>query len=216
MTMSSGRERRERPEEEWKPRTELGKLVQQGKVATLDEVFERGMRIREPQIVDLMLPRLTEEVVTIDLVQKQTDAGERNRYRVLVVVGDRDGHVGLAVGKARQVRKAIEKGVASAKMNIHPIRRGCGSYECRCGKPHSLLFAVSGKRGSVKIELYPAPRGLGIVTGDTSKIVLRLAGISDCWSRSEGSTSTKLSFAAATFDALKKTIAVLTPDLWSR
>jgi small subunit ribosomal protein S5 len=204
------------PQVEWKPMTELGKLVQEGKITSLDEVYERGMKIKEPQVVDLLLPRLTEEVVTIDLVQKQTDAGERNRYRVLVVVGDGDGHVGLGVGKARQVRTAIEKGVASAKMNIYPIRRGCGSYECRCGKPHSLLFAVSGKRGSVKIELYPAPRGLGLVSGTTSKIVLRLAGINDCWSRSDGATSTKLSFAAATFDALSKTIAVLTPDLWSR
>jgi len=211
----SSRDRRA-PAEEWIPRTELGKQVQEGKIATLDEVFDRGMKIREPQIVDLLLPRLTEEVVTIDLVQKQTDAGERNRYRVLVVVGDGDGHVGLAVGKARQVRIAIEKGVVSAKMNIYPVRRGCGSHECRCGKPHSLLFAVSGKRGSVKIELFPGPRGLGLVTGETPKIVLRLAGIHDCWSRSDGSTSTKLSFAAATFDALKKTIAVLTPDLWSR
>ncbi|MGQ9514533.1 MAG: 30S ribosomal protein S5 [Thermoproteota archaeon] len=202
--------------EQWTPRTELGKLVQEGKITSLDEVFERGMKIREPQIVDLLLPRITEEVVTIDLVQKQTDAGERNRYRVLVVVGDGDGHVGLGVGKARQVRNAIEKGVASAKLNITPVRRGCGSYECRCGQPHSLLFAVSGKSGSVRIFLYPAPRGLGLVTGDTPKIVLRLAGISDCWSRSDGSTSTKLSFAVATFDALRKTFSVLTPDLWTR
>jgi small subunit ribosomal protein S5 len=202
--------------EQWTPKTELGKLVLEGKITSLDEVFERGMKIREPQIVDLLLPRITEEVVTIDLVQKQTDAGERNRYRVLVVVGDGEGHVGLGVGKARQVRNAIEKGVASAKLNITPVRRGCGSYECRCGQPHSLLFAVSGKSGSVRISLYPAPRGLGLVTGDTPKIVLRLAGISDCWSRSDGSTSTKLSFAAATFDALRKTYAVLTPDLWSR
>jgi small subunit ribosomal protein S5 len=215
MTVSA-KQARDRATEQWTPKTELGKLVQEGKITSLDEAYERGMKIREPQIVDMLLPRITEEVVTIDLVQKQTDAGERNRYRVLVVVGDEEGHVGLGVGKARQVRDAIEKGVNSAKLNIIPVRRGCGSYECRCGQPHSILFSVSGKSGSVRISLYPAPRGLGLVTGETPKIVLRLAGIKDCWSRSEGSTSTKLSFAAATFDALSKTISVLTPDLWSR
>ena len=198
----------------WTPKTMLGRLVKEGKISSLEEIFQRGFRIREPEIVDVLLPRLTEEVISIDLVQKQTDAGERNRFRALAVVGDMGGHVGLGRGKAVQVRDAIEKAVADAKKNIIVVRRGCGSWECRCNSPHSLPFIVEGSCGSVRVKLMPGPRGLGLVIGDTAKTVLRMAGIQDCWSFTRGSTSTAISFANATFEALKKTATTLTPELW--
>jgi len=207
--------REEEAGEGWSPRTTLGKMVLEGRITSLEEVYDLGLRISEPQIVDRILPRLTEEVVAVDAVQKQTDAGERRRFRTLVVVGDFEGHVGVGVGKARQVRDAIEKGVAEAKLSIIPVRMGCGSWECRCGTPHSIPFKVEGKCGSVRVSIGPGPRGLGLVAGETAKVVLRLAGIRDCWTRSEGQTSTRLSFAIATFDALKKLVTTLTPELWT-
>ena len=202
--------------EEWVPRTKLGRLIQEGKIASIEEIFMEGHRIREPEIVDILLPNLEEEVININLVQKQTDAGEQSRFKAIVAIGNRDGYVGLGSGKARQVRTAIEKAASDARLNITPVRRGCGSWECGCGRPHSLPFQVKGKCGSVEVVLIPGPRGLGLVASEIAKIILSLAGTKDCWTRSYGSTRTVPSFAYAVFDALKKTYAVVTPSDWVR
>lgn len=201
-------------EEEWKPRTKLGKMILEGKISSIEEVFTEGLKIREPQIVNVLIPDIQEEVITINLVQKQTDAGEKSRFKAIVAVGNRDGHIGLGAGKARQVRTAIEKGAVDARLNITLVRRGCGSWHCTCGKPHSLPFEVRGKCGGVEIALIPGPRGLGIVASETAKIILELAGIKDCWTRSYGSTRTVPSFAYAVFDALRKTYSLITPEEW--
>jgi len=188
--------------QEWKPRTKLGKLILEGRVSSIEEVFMEGLKIREPEIVDVLLPDLQEEVLNINLVQKQTDAGEKSRFKSIVAVGNRDGYVGLGSGKAPQVRTAIEKGAMEARLNITLVRRGCGSWECTCGKPHSLPFAVQGRCGGVEISLIPA------------KIILGLAGVKDCWTRSYGSTRTVPSFAYAVFNALQKTYRLITPEEW--
>ena len=212
----SSRTRLKEAVEEWVPRTKLGRLIQEGKITSIEEIFMEGYRIREPEIVDILLPDLEEEVININLVQKQTDAGEQSRFKAIVAIGNRDGYVGLGSGKARQVRTAIEKAAIDARLNITPVRRGCGSWECGCGKPHSLPFQVRGKCGSVEVVLIPGPRGLGLVASEIAKIILSLAGIKDCWTRSYGSTRTVPSFAYAVFDALKKTYAIVTPSDWVR
>ncbi len=202
------------PEEEWKPRTKLGKLILEGRVSSIEEVFTEGLKIREPQIVDVLIPDIQEEVININLVQKQTDAGEKSRFKAIVAVGNRDGYVGLGSGKAPQVRTAIEKAAMDARLNITLVRRGCGSWECACGKPHSLPFEARGKCGGVEIALIPGPRGLGVVASEVAKIILGLAGVKDCWTRSYGSTRTIPSFAYAVFDALRKTYSLITPEEW--
>ena len=212
----SSRTRLKEAVEEWVPRTKLGRLIQEGKITSIEEIFMEGYRIREPEIVDILLPDLEEEVININLVQKQTDAGEQSRFKAIVAIGNRNGYVGLGSGKARQVRTAIEKAALDARLNITPVRRGCGSWECGCGKPHSLPFQVRGKCGSVEVVLIPGPRGLGLVASEIAKIILSLAGIKDCWTRSYGSTRTVPSFAYAVFDALKKTYAIVTPSDWVR
>jgi small subunit ribosomal protein S5 len=200
--------------ESWIPRTKLGKMILEGKISSIEELFMEGLKIRESEIVDVLLPDLQEEVINIGLVQKQTDAGEKSQFRAIVVVGNRDGYVGLGSGKARQVRSAIEKAAVDARLNITPVRRGCGSWECGCGKPHSLPFQVQGECGGVEIVLIPGPRGLGIVASEAAKVILGLAGIKDCWTKSYGSTRTVPSFAFAVFDALKKTYLLVTPRDW--
>ena len=202
--------------EGWMPRTRLGRMIFEGQISSMEEVFMEGLKIREPEIVDVLLPDLQEEVINIGLVQKQTDAGERSRFRAIVVVGNRDGYVGLGSGKAKQVRTAIEKSAIDARLNITPVRRGCGSWECGCGKPHSLPFQVRGRCGGVEIVLIPGPRGLGLVASEAAKIILGLAGVKDCWTRSYGSTRTVPSFAYAIFDALRKTYSLVTPKDWVR
>lgn len=200
--------------ESWIPRTRLGKMILERKISSIEELFMEGLKIREPEIVDVLLPDLQEEVINIGLVQKQTDAGEKSQFRAIVVVGNRDGYVGLGSGKARQVRSAIEKAAVDARLNITPVRRGCGSWECGCGKAHSLPFQVRGECGGVEIVLIPGPRGLGIVASEAAKVILGLAGVKDCWTKSYGSTRTVPSFAYAVFDALKKTYLLVTPKDW--
>ena len=200
--------------EEWMPRTRLGRLVLEGKISSLEEAFAEGMKIREPEIVDLLLPNLEEEVIHVSIVQKQTDAGEKTRFKSIVAVGNGDGYVGLGSGKADQVRTAIEKAASDARLNITMVRRGCGSWECGCGQPHSVPFESVGRSGSVTIRIIPGPRGLGLVASEIAKVILRLAGIKDCWTRSYGQTRTVPSFAYAVFDALRKTYEIVTPLDW--
>jgi len=207
----------EESQEGWTPRTKLGRLVLEGKILSLEEAFMEGLKIREPEVVDILVPNLQEEVINISLVQKQTDAGEKSRFKAIVAVGNMEGYIGLGFGKARQVRTAIEKAAINARLNISIVRRGCGSWECGCGQPHSLPFETVGKCGGVRVKLIPGPRGLGLVASDlVGKRILRLAGIKDCWTRSYGSTRTVPSFAYAVFDALRKTYEIVTPQDWVR
>jgi small subunit ribosomal protein S5 len=196
----------EEPEEvlEITVETPLIRMIKEGRVSTLEDVFNMGLKIREPEAVDLLLRKIREEVISVSPVQKQSDAGEKTRFRALVVVGDEEGHVGIGSAKARQVRDAIEKAARRARLNMIPVPRGCGSWECKCGEPHSIPAKTFGKTGSVAIVLYPGPKGLGLVVGDAIKPLLRLAGIRDIWSKTKGSTSTSHSFITATYAALKK------------
>jgi small subunit ribosomal protein S5 len=209
------RRRETSPLENWVPKTQLGRRVFEGQISSIYEVFAEGHRIKEVEIVDLLVPDLKDEVIHINLVQKQTDAGESSRFTALVAVGNGNGLVGVGMGKAQRVRNAIEKGIRLAKLDLQPIRMGCGSWECDCGEGHTLPFKVQGKAGSVVVTLLPGPRGLGLVVGDTAKVVLRLAGVKDCWSKCIGKTTTRTSFAFATFEALKQTMSVMTPQDWA-
>ncbi|RJS85853.1 30S ribosomal protein S5 [Candidatus Bathyarchaeota archaeon] len=214
-TLSGEREdQRSEKLEEWTPRTRLGRLVLEGKISSIEEIFAEGMRIREPEIVDMLLPDLQEEVIHIGIVQKQTDAGEKTRFKAIVVVGNGNGYVGIGSGKADQVRTTIEKAASEARLNVTMVRRGCGSWECGCGQPHSLPFETIGKSGSVVIKIIPGPRGLGLVASEVAKVILRLAGIKDCWTKSYGQTRTVPSFAYAVYNALKRTYEIVTPMDW--
>jgi len=200
----------------WVPKTKLGRMVQSGQALSLDDVFTQGLRVMEPEIVDVLLPGLKQEVLGIGFVQKQTDAGEKSRFRAVVAVGDNNGYLGVGDGKAKQVRTAIDKATLQAKLKVIPIRRGCGSWECGCGRSHSLPFRVTGKCGSVRVDIVPGPRGLGLVGGEIVKTVLTLAGVRDCWTRTYGSTSTLASTAFAVYDALRNTYSTVTHADWVR
>lgn len=187
----------------------------EGRITSMEQVFADHLRVYEPEIVDILLPNIEQEVLDVNLVQKQTDAGERSRFKAFVAVGNREGFVGLGSGKAKHVLAAINKGVTEAKLSITQVLRGCGSWECGCGRPHTLLTRVRGKYGSVRIVLLPAPRGTGIVAGDTARTVLSLAGVEDCWTKTFGETRTTLSVSGATFDALRNTGKIVLPSMWS-
>ncbi|ANF22840.1 30S ribosomal protein S5 [Thermococcus piezophilus] len=207
--MSDPREIAQRVLEEWQPRTKLGMLVKEGQITDIHEIFRKGYQIKEPEIVDVLLPevnlRENQEVLDIALTVRMTDSGRRIRFRVLAAVGNRDGYVGLGIGHGKEVGIAIRKAINYAKMNIIETKRGCGSWECRCRRPHSIPFAVEGKEGSVRVKLMPGPRGLGLVIGDVGKKILSLAGVQDVWSQTLGETRTTVNFAKAVFNALYNT-----------
>jgi small subunit ribosomal protein S5 len=189
---------------EWEPRTNLGRLVKEGVITDIDEIFEKGLPIMELEIVDKLLPDLEEEVMDVNLVQRMHKSGRKVNFRVIVAVGNKDGYVGLGQGKAREVGPAIRKAVDDAKYNIIKVRRGCGDWGCVCGREHTVPFKVSGKSGSVRVTIMPAPGGVGLAIGNVGKTIMKLAGIDDLWSQTSGQTQTTVNFASATFDALKQ------------
>jgi small subunit ribosomal protein S5 len=194
--------------QEWIPKTKLGKLVAEEKITTIDEAVASGLPLKEPEIIDVLLPDLDDEVLEISMVQRMTDSGRRTKFRVTAVVGNKDGYVGVGTGKATQVAPAIQKAINDAKLNIFRVERGCGSWECGCGGLHSIPFKVKGNSGSVRITLVPGPKGLGLVAGDIGKKVLDLAGVKDVWTFTTGNTRSTINFARAMYDALKKTMYI--------
>ena len=192
-------------QEEWIPLTGLGRMVAAGEITSIDAVLASGKPIKESQIVDLLLPDLEDEVLDINMVQRMTDSGRRVKFRAVVVVGNRNGYVGFGQAKDTQVGNAIRKAIDNAKVNIIKVHRGCGSWECGCDTGHSIPIQVTGKAGSVRVTLKPAPQGIGLVTGETPQKVLQLAGIKDIWALNRGKTRTTVNYAKATFEALRQT-----------
>jgi small subunit ribosomal protein S5 len=201
--MISGDRRRNEEPEVWVPKTRLGGLVNEGKVTSLEEIFRSGQKVREAEIVKRLLTDLRNEVVGVRVVQKQTDAGELTRFAAVVAVGNGAGWFGVGKGKAMQTRESIEKATNAALLNIIPVKLGCGSWECRCGRPHSVPYRIRGKSGSVTVEVIPGPRALGLVAGPALKNLLQLAGVKDAWIRTFGSTNTMTSLANAVYDAFR-------------
>jgi len=202
------RERRPRREEEvivWKPRTKLGEMVNSREITTMHQLVKSGFPIREIEIVDTLLPNLQEEVIDVARVQRTTDSGRRMRFRVVAAVGNNNGYVGVGHVKGKEAGPTIRKAIERAKLNIKEIKRGCGSWECGCGEPHTVPFKVTGKVGSVSVSLVPAPKGTGLVSGDVAKKLLLLAGVTDVWVHTLGHTRTSMNFAYSVLDALENT-----------
>jgi len=194
--------------------TKLGRLVKEGKIKSVEEIFLYSLPIKEYQIVDHLLgPALKDEVMKIAPVQKQTTAGQRTRFKCYVCVGDGNGHIGLGLKAAKEVATAIRGGIINAKMNLMPIRRGY--WGLKSGAPHTVPCKVSGKCGSVRVRLIPAPRGSGLVASLIPKKILTMAGIEDCYSSCSGHSRTRGNLAMAMYQALSKTYSFLTPDLWA-
>lgn len=198
--------KKEKPTVQWNPKTKLGNLVANGKITSMHDALTSGLPIRESEIADILLPDLNDEVIDVNMVQRMTDSGRRVKFVITVVVGNNDGFVGLGQAKGKEVGASIRKAIENAKLNIMEIYRGCGSWECGCGKPHTVPFAITGKSGSVLITLKPAPQGIGLATGDVAKKILAIAGVKDCWAFTDGQTRTTVNYAKAVIDSLKKNI----------
>ena len=204
---------RDDDKDKWTPCTKLGRLVQQGKIKSLEHIYLFSIPIKEYQIVEHFIgPALTDEVMKIMPVQKQTSAGQRMRFKAFVVVGDSNGHIGLGVKACKEVAHSIQGSMILAKLNMVPVRRGY--WGGKIGEPHTIPTKLTGKCGSVSVRLIPAPKGAGIVAAITAKKVLAMGGVKDVYTSTTGSTKTLGNFVKATYFALKKTYGFLSPELW--
>jgi len=214
MGATRGRQRQDRSSEskkghgtvDWEPKTKLGKMVRKGEIKTISDALKTGLPVREPEIVDLLVPDIEDEVIDVNMVQRMTDSGRRVKFVITVAVGNSNGYLGFGQAKGKEVGSSIRRAIDNAKLNLIEIRRGCGSWECGCGKPHTVPFAVTGKSGSVEITLKPAPRGIGLATGSVAKKILTLAGIKDCWTFTRGKTKTTVNYAHAVYNALQQNV----------
>lgn len=205
----------------WQPKTVLGKKVKSGEITSLSTILDRGVNILEPQIVEALVPNLESDFILIGQsrgkfgggqrrifkqTQKKTMEGNKPSFSTVAVVGNKNGYLGIGLGKSRETVPAREKAIRKAKLNIFKVARGCGCWECGCKEPHSIPFAVDGKCGSVRIVLKPAPKGKGLVVETECVKLLKLAGIKDVWSKTLGQTKVRNNLINACVDALKKLI----------
>ena len=115
----------------WTPATELGRMVKNHEVTSIEQIFAMSRRIEEVEIVDALLPNIRSEVIDIASVQRMTRNNRKQKFRVVVVAGDEKGHVGIGAAKDIEVKAAIEGAVKNAKRNIIPVMFGCGSWQCQ-------------------------------------------------------------------------------------
>ena len=206
-------------QKEWHPVTTVGKLVNDSKIADIEELFAKGYRIMESEITDKLLPNLEEDLLLIGQAkgkfgggqrrifrqtQKKTKEGNKIQFTTCALVGNRNGYVGVGTGKSKETVPARDKSKRKARLNVMRIRRGCGSWQCNCKEPHSIPFAVQGRCGSSRIKLMPAPKGKGLCVEKECAKILAMAGIKDVWSKTYGQTKTKLNLISALLDALRK------------
>lgn len=205
--------------EAWVPHTELGKKVKEGLITDIEDIFDQGLIIQEAEIVNQLLPDLAEDLLLIGQAkgkfgggqrrifrqtQKKTKEGNKIHFTTCAVVGNRNGYVGVGLGKSKETVPARDKSKRQARLNLIRIRRGCGSWETAAREANSIPFAVEGRCGSARILLMPAPPGKGLCIEKECGKILALAGIKDIWSKTSGQTKTKVNLIHALVDALKK------------
>lgn len=203
--------------ESWQPKTSLGKKVKSGEIKDIDQVLTAGIPILEEQIVDVLLPNIQSELLMIGQskgkfgggsrrifkqTQKKTPEGNKPSFACMAVVGNGNGYVGVGYGKSKDTVPAREKAVRNAKLALFKIRRGAGSWEDATSEPHSVPWTATGKCGSCKITLIPAPKGKGLIVEQECAKILKLAGIENIYSKAFGQTRSKSNMIMACIDAL--------------
>ena len=150
-------------------------------------------------IIDATQFELEDKVVAIKRVSKTVKGGRTMRFSALVVVGDKNGHVGAGLGKAAEVPEALRKGKEAAAKNLVAV-----PFDENNSIPHDFL----GKFGSANVLLKKAPEGTGIIAGGPARSVLELAGYKNIRTKSLGSNN-KTNVVLATLAGL---CALKTPE----
>ncbi|MEK6904210.1 MAG: 30S ribosomal protein S5 [Nanoarchaeota archaeon] len=213
----------------WVPVTELGRKVKSGEIKDIGDILDKGEKILEPEIVDMLVPDLVHDLLAVGQskgkfgggkrsiwrqTQKKTAEGNKSKFAAMVVVGNKNGYVGLGFGKARETVPAREKAIKNAKINLIKVRRGCGSWECGCAEPHTIPLKVQARCGSIIFQLMPAPKGANLSVEKECSKILSFAGIKDIYSKTFGQTRTKMNMVKACFIALKNLSQIRIPSYY--
>ena len=150
-------------------------------------------------LIDPSSLELEDSVLTIKRVTKTVKGGRNMRFSAIVVVGDRNGHFGVGIGKAVEIPEAIRKGKEDATKNL---------IEAPINENGSIPYGYTGEFGSSKVLLKTAPAGTGIIAGGPARRVLELAGYKNIRTKSLGSNN-KRNVVLATLEGLK---AIQSPE----
>ena len=146
------------------------------------------------EIIDASQLELVDQVVDIKRVTKVVKGGRNSRVAALVVVGDRNGHVGVGVGKAVETPEAIRKGKEDAIKSMVNVK---------LDENNSITHDVTGKYTGASVLLKKSPEGTGIIAGGPARSVCEIAGIQNIRTKSLGSNN-KQNVVLATIEALKQ------------
>ena len=134
-----------------------------------------------------------ERVVAIDRISRTVAGGRRMRFRALVVIGNKNGQVGVGLAKSNEVASATAKASKKARKNLITINLNGETI------PHEVSYNY----GSAHVMLKPAPTGTSVIAGGPVRAVVELAGIRNVTSKILGKTSNKMNNVMATYEALR-------------
>lgn len=137
-------------------------------------------------------PEFEQKILDLARVTRVTKGGKRMRFRACLLIGDRNGRVGIGLAKGLDVAAAVEKAFRQAKKNLITVSMANTSI------PHDVRY----KYGAAAVLLKPAPKGTGLKSGGAVRLVLELAGVKDAVSKITGGSKNKINNARATFKAL--------------
>ena len=155
------------------------------------------------EIIDASQLELVDQVVDIKRVTKVVKGGRNMRFTALVVVGDKNGHVGAGLGKAAEIPEAIRKGKEDAAKNLISVA---------LDENDSVTHDYIGKFGGASVLLKKAPEGTGVIAGGPARAVIEMAGIKNIRTKSLGSNN-KQNVVLATIEGLK---GVKTPEEFAK
>ena len=189
-----------------KPKSLLARLIKAGKVAKIEDVFERKIPINETDSIDILMGKTLESRVlkVMPSVQFVRKFYERVRYRVVVAVGDRRGRVGLGSSFGGTIKAATVGAEKNAKLNLISIKLDVFSAnDLKNCPPHTIPKVAIGTYGTFEAVLQPAPRGTGIKGSVVAKVLLELGGVEDCYTVPTLILHQHADFLFAVFKALK-------------